>query len=144
MQILFKFQVNGMKIEDFKNSSLVVDLWPMLTILSMLTLKIIAGWIQWPKIYVLFKFQVNRMKIEEYWNNTCCWPLVYDLLDDVDLKNNWLVEFIDLKYKSSSNFMSIRWKLRILEISPKLLTFGLCWSFGRFWPQNNWLLNSVI
>ena len=31
-----------------------------------------------------------------------------DLLADVDLENNWLVEFIDMKYKSSSNFKSIR------------------------------------
>ena len=31
MQILFKFQVNGMKIEDFRNTTLVVDLGPMLT-----------------------------------------------------------------------------------------------------------------
>ncbi len=30
-----------------------------------------------------------------------------DLLADVDLKNNCLVEFSDLKYKSSSNFKSI-------------------------------------
>ena len=29
-----------------------------------------------------------------------------DLLVHVDLKNNWLVEFSDLKYKSSSNFKS--------------------------------------
>ena len=40
--ILFKFKVNGMKIEDFRNSNLVVDLWPMLTFWSMLTSKIIG------------------------------------------------------------------------------------------------------
>ena len=28
-------------------------------------------------------------------------------LANVDLKKNWVVEFIDLKYKSSSNFKSI-------------------------------------
>ena len=31
MQILFKFQVNRMKIEDFRNTTWDVDLWPMLT-----------------------------------------------------------------------------------------------------------------
>ena len=30
-----------------------------------------------------------------------------ELLVYVDLKNNWLVQFGDLKYKSSSNFKSI-------------------------------------
>ena len=67
---------------------------------------------------LLFKFQVNRMKIDSFRN------LAYvDLLAKVDLKNNWLVEFSDPKYKFSSNFKSIGRKLRILEISPKLLTF---------------------
>ena len=39
MQILFKFQVNLMKIEDFRNSTQVVDLWPMLTFQTWLTIK---------------------------------------------------------------------------------------------------------
>ena len=39
------------------------------------------------------------MKIEDFRNSA-----YVDLLADVDLKNNWLVEFSDLKYKSSSNF----------------------------------------
>ena len=132
MQLLFKFQVNRMKIEDFRNTTLVVDLGPMLTFWSMLTSKIIGGWIQWPDMQILFKFQVNRMKIDNFRN------LAYvDLLADVDLKNNWRVEFSDLKYKSSSNSKSIGWKLRILEISPKMLTFGLCWLFDL---KNNRLL----
>ena len=41
---LFKFQFNQMKIEDFRNTTLVVDLWPVLTFWSMLTSKII-GWL---------------------------------------------------------------------------------------------------
>ena len=47
----------------------------------------------------------------------------------------WLVEFSDLKYISSSNFKSTRWKLRISEIPPYSLTFGRCWPFGICWPQ---------
>ena len=47
---------------------------------------------------LLFKFQVNRMKIDNFRT------LAYvDVLVDVDLKNNWLIEFNDLTYKSSSN-----------------------------------------
>ena len=54
-----------------------------------------------------------------------CWSWTYvDLLATVDLKNNFLVEFSDLKYKYSSNIKSTGWKLRNLEISPKLLTFS--------------------
>ena len=77
-------------------------------------------------VQILFKFQVNGMKIDNFRNPAC-----------VDLKNNSLVEFSDLKYKSSSKFKPMGWKLRILETSPKLLTFGLCWPFDL---KNNWLL----
>ena len=41
MQILFKVQVNRMKIEDFRNRTEVVELWSM-TYWSMLTSKIIG------------------------------------------------------------------------------------------------------
>ena len=65
-----------------------------------------------------------------------------DLLANVDLQIICLVELSDLKYKSSSNFKSIGWKLRILEIPPKLLTFGLCWPFdlknNRLLPDTMW------
>ena len=40
------------------------------------------------------------------------------------------VEFGDLICKYSSNFNSIRWKLRILEIAPKLLI--VCWPMFTF------------
>ena len=61
---------------------------------------------------------------QKYHLTGSCWHWAHvDLLADVDLHNNWLLEFSDLKYKSFSNFKSIGWKLRILEISPKLLTF---------------------
>ena len=43
------------------------------------------------------------MKIEDFRAT----KLVVDLLVDVDLKNDWLVQFSDPKYKSSSNFKSI-------------------------------------
>ena len=62
---------------------------------------------------ILFKFQVNRMKIDNFRNLANV-----DLLGYVDLENNWLFEVSDRKYKSSSNFKSIGWKLTILEISP--------------------------
>ena len=101
-----------------------------------LTSKIIGGWIQWPNMQLLFKFQDNRMKIEDFRNLTQVvdlWPmLIFWCM--MTLKNNWLVEFSDLKYKSSSNFKSIRWKLRILEPSPRLLTFGL--KYNRLLPYD--------
>ena len=75
-----------MKIEDFRNTTLVVNLGPMLTFWSMLTSKVIGAWIPWPDVQMVFKFQVNRMKIEDFRNST----LVVDLLVDVDLKNNCL------------------------------------------------------
>ena len=58
---------------------------------------------------ILFKFQVNEMKIEDFRNTS--W--VVDLLVEVDLKNNWLVEFSDLKYKSSSNLKTLKIDLKI-------------------------------
>ena len=130
MKILFKFQVNRMKIEDFRITTLV-DLGPMLTFWSMLTLKIF----RWLNSVI---WNINPLQISSQWDENWrfqkfhqnCWPLACDdLLVHVDHKNNWLVEFSDPKYKSSSNFKSIGWKLRFLEISPKLLTFGICWHF---------------
>ena len=41
MQMLFQFQVNRMKTEDFRNTTLVVDFGPILTFCSLLTPKII-------------------------------------------------------------------------------------------------------
>ena len=69
---------------------------------------------------------INWMKIDNFIN-----------MASVDLQNNWLVEFSDLKWKSSSNFKWIRWKLTILEVRP-ILTF---WAYLDL--QNNWWLNSV-
>ena len=43
LQILFKFQVNRMKIEAFRNTTGVVNLSSILTFWSMLTSKIIGG-----------------------------------------------------------------------------------------------------
>ena len=68
-----------MKIEDFRNTTFVVDLGTMLTFWSMLTSKIIGllNSLTWKKI--LFKFQVNRMKIENFRNKTevvDLWPFL--------------------------------------------------------------------
>ena len=80
-----------MKIEDFRNPTEVVDLWPMLTFWSMLTSKIIGGWIQWPDGEILFKFEVNQMKIEDFRNLKkllTFWPF--------DLKNERLLPYAKL------------------------------------------------
>ena len=79
-----------------------------------------------------------KLRILEIPPTVSCWPLAYvDLLVYVDLKNNWLVEFSALKFQSSSNFESIRWKLTILEIRP-MLTFRPMWTV-----KTNWWMNSV-
>ena len=67
--------------------------WPMFTS------KLVGGWIQWPDMQMLFKFQVNRIKIEDFRN-----VAYVHLLVDVDLKNQYMVEFSDLIYKRPSNF----------------------------------------
>ena len=59
MQMVFEFQVNRMKIEDFRNLT-YVDL------LAYSNLKIIGDWIQRSDMQMLFKVQVNRMKIEDF------------------------------------------------------------------------------
>ena len=46
MQIQLKFHVNRIKIEDFRNCTKVVDLWPMLTFLLTFISKIIGGSIE--------------------------------------------------------------------------------------------------
>ena len=103
---------------------------------------------KWPNLQILFKIQVNQMKIDNFRNLAYVDFLAYvDLLANVDLKNTLVVEFSDLKYKSSLNFKSIGWKLRILEIPSKLLTFGLCCPLAyvdllaNVDLKNNWWLN---
>ena len=51
-----------------------------------------------------------------------------------------MVEFSDLICKSSSNFKSIGWKLRILEIPPSLLTLGYVDLLVDVDLKNNWLV----
>ena len=46
-----------------------------------------------------------------------------DLLADIDLKNNLLVEFSDLKDKSSSNFKSFELKLRDFRNPAQVVDF---------------------
>ena len=98
----------------------ILEIRPMLTFWSMLTSKIIVylNSVTW-NIYPL---QISS-QLDNNWGfyklHLTCWPWAnVDLLVHIDLKNNWLVEFNDLKHKSSSNFKSIGWKLRILEIPP--------------------------
>ena len=64
MQLLFKIQVNGMKIDNFRNLAFV-DLLadgPQKPQKPRGTSKVIGGWIQWPDMQILFNFQVNGMK----------------------------------------------------------------------------------
>ena len=68
MKTLFKFHVNQMKIEDFRNLTSIVDLWPMLTFWSMLISNIIG-------LLNSVTWNVSRMKIEDFRNLT----LVVDL-----------------------------------------------------------------
>ena len=101
MQILFKFQVNRMKIEDFRDSTLVVDLWPMLAFCPKLTSKVIGGWIKWPDLQLLFKFQVGEMKIVNFRN-----------LAFVDLLTSKTIGFFLMPNSTIWwSFVKIGWKL---------------------------------
>ncbi len=120
MQLLFKFQVNQMKIDNLRNLTDVV-------LLAYVDLE--NNW--WLNSVTWY---ANPLQISSQWEENwgfqkyhlSCWPWAYvGLLVYVDLKNNWPVEFSDLTCNSSSNFKSIGWKLKILEIPAKLLTFGL-------------------
>ena len=76
MQILFKFQVNRMKIDNFRIRPILG--WPSGLCWPFdwrLTSKVISGWIQWPDMQILFKFQVNRMKFEDFRKFGSNWPI---------------------------------------------------------------------
>ena len=60
MQLLFKFQVNRMKIDNFRDP-VHVDL-----LAYVCPQKKVGRWIQWPEMQILFKFQINGMKIENF------------------------------------------------------------------------------
>ena len=81
MQFLFKFEVNRMKIEDFRNSA-YVDLLADVNLKNNWLVELFSDL----KYKILLKFQVNQMKIEDFRNLI----EVVDLLAEVDLKNNWL------------------------------------------------------
>ena len=102
MQLLFKFKWIGWKLTILESR-------------PTLTSKIIGGWLQWLDMQILFKFQVNGMKIENFSNTT----LVVDLLVDVDLKNNLLVEFRNLKniYLQISSQSDENWGFQKSHIS---------------------------
>ena len=55
-------QISSQWVENggFRNFSLVVDLWPLLTLVVDVGLKMNGGWMQ-----ILFNFQVNQMKNDE-------------------------------------------------------------------------------
>ena len=85
--MLFKFQVNRMKIEDFRNPTEVVDFLVYVDRLVDVDLKI--NWLVEFNEQICnssFKIQIKRIKISNFRN------LAYvDLLASVDLKNNsWL------------------------------------------------------
>ena len=79
---------------------------------TILTSKIIGGWIQWPNVQILFKFQVNRLKIGNFWNFACVECLVYvNLLAYVDLKNTcslnsvtWYANPLQISSQSDENW----------------------------------------
>ena len=96
MQMVFKFQVSRIKIDNFRNVAQVDVLacWPILTS------KLVGGWIQWPDMQILFKFQVNRMEINNFRN------LAY-----IGLKNNvwlnsmtWFVNPFQISSQSDKNW----------------------------------------
>ena len=62
--ILFKCQVNQMKIEDFRNTTLVVDLGTMLSIWSMLTTKI-SAWLN-PVTWNIYPLQISSQSDENW------------------------------------------------------------------------------
>ena len=120
-----------MKIEDFWNITLVVDLC------LILTSKIMGGWIQWHDVQTVFKSQVSWMKTDNFRN-----------LDDVDFlmfrpQNNWWLN-------------SLIWYANPVEISSQL---DENWGFQKlhltFWSLayvdlfayvdliKNWCLNSM-
>ena len=85
-----------MKIANFRNSAYV-------NLLADVDLKNNWWLNSMTKYATPLQISSHQIKIDNFRN------LAYvDLLADVDLKNNWLVEFSDRKYKSSSNFKSIR------------------------------------
>ena len=61
MQILLKFQVNRMGIDNFRNLARVDPL-------AYVDLKIIGGWLEWADLQMLLKFQVNQIKFDDYRN----------------------------------------------------------------------------
>ena len=133
MKMLFKFQVNQMKIEDLRKFG---PNWPILTFWLKLTSKFIGGWIQWPDMQMLFKFQVNWIKIEDFRNLAYVDLFVYvDLFTNGDHKNNkwllsviWYVNHFQISTQSDEN-----WGFR--KFGPNW-PFGLFWPFGLCLPQN--------
>ena len=123
-----------MKIEDFRNPTLVVDFW------LMMTSKIICGWIQWPDIHILFTFQVNRMKIDNFINVTHV-----DVLANVDLltsklRGGWIQRpNIQMLFKFQVNRINIE-DFRNPDCVDLLVYFDLLADSD---PKNNKWLNSV-
>ena len=127
LQMFFKFEVNSMKMDNFRNFA-GVDLLAYVDLKTNHWLNSVTF------LQMLFKFHVNQSKIEDLeiwpiWPFGLCWP-----------QASFLVEFIDLIGKSYSNLKSIGWKLMDLEIK-KLLNFWTVMSFCHFDLKNK--LHSV-
>ena len=81
--MVLKFQVNQIKIEDFRKFG---PNWTTLTFWPMFSSKLVGGWIQWPDMQMLIEFQVNWIKIKDFRNLAHV-----DLVAYVYLKiNKWL------------------------------------------------------
>ena len=80
MQILMKFQVNQMEIDNFRKMA-CVDLKSDVDIFAYVDLK--HNWwfnsYQWRDVQIHFKFEVNRMKIEDFRNLKRLWWWLFDL-----------------------------------------------------------------
>jgi len=114
-QLLFNFQVNWMKIDNFRNLA-------SLTFWLMVTSKIIAGWLQWPQMQIPFKFLLNRKKIEDFrylrlltfdhcwfW---CCWGQN----DWVKRSTRWPnTKISKMKWKGPGRWKDLKWYQWSLE-----------------------------
>ena len=132
MKRLFKFQVNQMKIDNFRNNfNFGLTLWPMLTFWPMITSNVIGGWIHWPDMQILFKFQVNRMKFEDFRKFGSNWPI--GLCSPL-----WSTKFYETAMLDCYRVGDINlWKFQINPMKIEdFRKFGPNWPFGLCLPQN--------
>ena len=102
-----------MKIEDFRNTTLVVDLGPMLAFWSTLTSKIM-GWLKsvtWKKNLQTLSQSDENWQLKKFHQ--------VDLLAYVDLKNDWCLN-------------SVTWCINPFQISSQS---DKNWQFQKIWPK---------